>query len=317
MVLATLLDNSNPLSQRSTTTAPPSASITSTAVPSTSAAPEAAPPASTQRGGLPLIQRSATQRSATQRSATQRSGLTATQGRHHEEAITNRGSVTSTHPEGRQAGALGGAKRTNPASSHTSSNRVPPHKTADTGAPTAFPSGSQFRHTHSNAPVDSISIAEVAHIPLPPQDDLDFMETEGSSESQRAQRVHRTSSRLGIGASHASSTAGPSHSFARQSHSLMVGPSHGLSVGASDRNNSTIQQSHRATTGTGHHDSLATGPGSAFEDNDDVMDALFGEDNLDEVALDGQMFGFGDTKEQERKNQQGKNAVVIFTMHSS
>ena len=148
-------------------------------------------------------------------------------------------------------------------------SRLDQHLCDGGGGPSlSFPSGSQFR---KKVPRKSSAIAQVVHIPQPPQD-VEFMETDSL--------LHEDDD-IGLG-DHFSN-------------------SHVEGLG---------RESHAFSQHLGSHASS-----SHVTEEDDVMDALFGEDNLDGVADHGEVFGFdqGQNRESQMlpRNQRGSIAASI------
>lgn len=135
------------------------------------------------------------------------------------------------------------------------------------GPSLSFPSGSQFRQKNSRVPRKSSAIAQVVHIPQPPQD-VEFMETDSF--------LHEEDD-IGLG-DHISNNPVEEAVFEHESHAF---------------------SQHLGSYASSQH----------VTEEDDVMDALFGEDNLDDVADHGEVFGFDHGQNQESrklpKNQKG------------
>ena len=65
-------------------------------------------------------------------------------------------------------------------------------------------------------------------------------------------------------------------------------------------------QPHSSTTVLSSKVPNRTSSHPVADDDDDVMDALFGENNMDEIAEDGRMFGFNHEREKDSANDAGK-----------
>lgn len=153
----------------------------------------------------------------------------------------------------------------------TGNNSLDQHLCGGGGPSLSFPSGSQFRKTNSRVPRKSNAIAQVVHIPQPPQD-VEFMETDSL--------LHEDDD-IGLG------------------DHISHNPVEEEAVLGSESRAAFSQ----------HLGSHASSRHVAEEDDDDVMDALFGEDNLDGVADHGEVFGFEHRQNQESqklpRNQKG------------
>lgn len=248
LVLATLLDDSTPLNPTQTTSAAETSlhpSQTTSAGASLSSVPTTTADDSAQRLAQPVA--TSAHRQLGQTAAWRREEAAAVFDKEEGDSFrdtrepgTSRDPGTSTEPgTSREPGTsteLGASREGAGGNTKTGRSSVLP--TCSSGPSVLFPSGSQFRQTHSTAPsraptgrthTGASALPRVSHIPRPPQD-VELMETDVVSEPGGS-NVAAAAARVDLGM-----------------------------------------------------------------DDDDVMDALFGEDDVDGgVAQRGDMFGFNGT----------------------
>ncbi len=180
--------------------------------------------------------------------------------RDHDVHMEEEGEVDFEHePENATGSRPGLAGRRSRPSHHGSAAKGLQKRTSDLSV--AFPSGSQFRRGSSRRPGN---VQKTTHIPPPPA----------------APHVRS--------AAHSSSTMDMPSSSHNSRH---VAQDPNLSGSTAWQSNPAHSSTPKAPVPLPVHASTSSKPDPEAEDYD-VMDALFGEDNMDAVAEDGQMFGF-------------------------
>ena len=229
---------------------------------------DSAPPPPRPPQTAPSSVANATAASSTAATSSQHQKSAAVEGdrdaRLEEEGGGNGGDVGSRSEQG--GGAMGSRPRLiGHKNKHPGEKKSLNRGTSDSSV--TFPSGSQFRRGSSRKPG---KVSRARHVPPPPVE-MDFDRVTAPLASSTA----RSSSGTRDGHSSQHHAASRTHGTSASQH-------------GSTARSSTPKASAAAPAQTDSSSRPCPGEGEDY----DVMDALFGEDNMDVVAQDGQIFGF-------------------------